>query len=121
MDDALMGAMTDVTDNVQMGIDFTGISCRSFTTFFSPLLLENFNWLSANSDGVIDRLPDGSTDESNDVWMEGNFPMNWTFRKFCTAIVIAIFTMDLADGLMDGTEDGHTTRWTEFMVESHLG
>ena len=47
--------------------------------------------------------------------------MNWTFGKFCTAILIGIFTVNLADGWLDGMDDRHTDRWTEFQVESHLG
>ena len=41
---------------------------------FLPLLPGIFNGFSADGDGVTDGLPDGSTDESNDVHMEGNFP-----------------------------------------------
>ena len=39
----------------------------------SPFLPGNFNRFSADS-GVDDRLPDGLTDESDDVQMEENFP-----------------------------------------------
>ena len=66
----------------------------------------------------MDRLPNQSTDESNDVWMERSFPGFSCFGKFCTGILISIFTMNLADGWMDGTDDGHTDRQTEFQVES---
>ena len=38
MDDAQMDAMTDVTNDELTDSDFIGISCRSFTMFFSPLL-----------------------------------------------------------------------------------
>ena len=40
------------------------------------------------------------------------------YRKFCTAILVGIFTVNLDDGWMDGTDDGCTDRWTEFQVES---
>ena len=53
-----------------------------FTGIFPPLLPENFNVFSADGDEVTDRLPDGLTDESNDVWIKRNFPMIWTFGKF---------------------------------------
>ena len=88
---------------------------------FLPLLPGNFNRFSADSDRVIDGLPDGSTDESNDVWMEKNFPGYWTFWKFHLAILMGIFTMNLADGWMDRTDDGHTDGWMEFQVQSCLG
>ena len=39
----------------------------------SPFLPGNVNRFSADS-GVDDRLPDGLTDESDDVQMEENFP-----------------------------------------------
>ena len=83
MDDAWMGAMTDTMLNIQMdrsddawtgamndawmGGDLTGNSCRKFTACFSPILLGIFDGLSADGDEVMDRLPDGLTDESIDV------------------------------------------------------
>ena len=56
----------------------------------------------------MDRLPDGLTDESIDVWMEGSFPRYCANGNFCTGILIGIFTMKLADGRMDRADDGHT-------------
>ena len=85
---------------------------------FSPLLLGNFDGFSADGDGMIDRLPDGSTDESDDVQTERNFPRIWTFRKLHPAILVGIFTMHLADGWVDGMDNGHTDGWSEFQVES---
>ena len=41
---------------------------------FSPTLLGNFNSFSADGDKVMDGLPDGLTDKSVDVQMEGSFP-----------------------------------------------
>ena len=76
---------------------------------------------SADGDRVTGGLPDGSTDESDDVWMEVDFPGYWTFGKFCPAILVGIATMNLADGWTDGTDDGHTDGWMDFQVESHLG
>ena len=70
---------------------------------------------------MTDGLPDGSTDESVDVQMEGNFSGFWTFGKFPIAIFVGIFTMNLAEGWMDGTDDRHTDAWMEIQVESHLG
>ena len=76
---------------------------------------------SADNDEVTDRLPDGSTDESNDIWMEGNLPMKFNFGKFHTAILVGIFTMSLAYGWMDRSDDRHTDGWADFQEESHLG
>ena len=47
MDDAWMGAMTDIPYDVQMDGDFTGILWRYFTACFSPLLLGIFDSFSA--------------------------------------------------------------------------
>ena len=66
-------------------------------------------------------MPEGSTDKSDDVQMERNFPVNWTFRIFHSAILAGIFTMNLADGWMDRTDDGHTDGQMEFQLESHFG
>ena len=83
----------------------------------------NFDWFSADSDGVTDSLTDGLTDKSNDVWTEGNFLMNWTFRKFhrSTSILMSIFTRNFAVvGQMEQTmyilADGQTSRWNHFSV-----
>ena len=70
---------------------------------------------------MTDGLPDGSTDESDDVQMEREFLRYWVFGKFHTGIPVGIFTVNLADGWTDGTDDGHTHRQMEFQVESHLG
>ena len=69
----------------------------------------------------MDRLSDGSTDESKDVWMERTFPGFSCFRKFCTGILVGIFTGNLAYDWMDKTDDGHTDGQMEFQVESHFG
>ena len=37
---------------------------------------EFFNGFSADGDKVMDGLPDGLTDKSNDVLTERNFPVN---------------------------------------------
>ena len=34
--------------------------------------------------------------------------MYCAYRIFCAGILIGIFTVNLADGRMDGTDDGHT-------------
>ena len=47
--------------------------------------------------------------------------MSWTLRKFCTAILVGIFTVNLADGWMDRMNNGHTDKSMELQVESHLG
>ena len=88
---------------------------------FLPLVLGNFDRFSADGDRVNDGLPDGSTDEYDDVWMEGNSCRIWTFRKFLPAILVGAFTVCLADGWTDGMDDGCTDRWMDFQVESHLG
>ena len=59
---------------------------------------------------MTDRLPDGSTDESADVWTEEDLPVNWILRKFHTSILVGIFIMGLTDGQTDRTADGHTDR-----------
>ena len=33
---------------------------------------------------------------------------------------MGIFTVNLAHGSMDETDDAHTEGWTEFQLESHL-
>ena len=48
----------------------------------------------------MDGLPDGLTDELDDVQMERNLPRYWTFGKFHTVILLVLFTMNLADGWM---------------------
>ena len=104
-DYAQTGVMTDITNEVQMDGNFiiiTGI----------------FYGFSADGDKVTDRLPDASTDESNDVWMERNFPRFLVFMKFHTAKLVCIFTVNLADGWMDATDNRHIDGWTEFQVES---
>ena len=72
---------------------------------FLLILLWNFNRFSADSDGVTDRLPDGSTDESDDGWMERNLPRFCMFWKFHPAILVVISIVNLADGWMDETHD----------------
>ena len=66
----------------------------------------------------MDRLPDGSTDESIDVQMEGSFPRYCIYGNFHTGILIAIFTMNLADGRADRTDDRHTGCQMGLQVES---
>ena len=70
---------------------------------------------------MTDGLSDGSTDESDDVQMESNIPVIFSFRKFHTEILVGIFTIILADGWTDRTDDGHTDRRMEFQVELCLG
>ena len=53
--------------------------------------------------------------------MEVNLPMIWIFRKFHPAILVGIFTINFADGWMDGMDDGCTDRQMKFQVESHMG
>ena len=111
MDDAWMGEMTDITDDVwTLGQE---IDC-----VVSPLLLGIFARFSADSDGVNNGLPDGSTDESNDVWMEGDIPGTWTFRKFHPAILMDTFTEKSADGWTDRMDNRHTDSQTDCQVES---
>ena len=70
---------------------------------------------------MTDGLPDGLTDESDDVWTERHFPGFQMFGKFCTAILMCIFTVNLSDGWMDGTDGGHMDGWMDFQVESGFG
>ena len=76
---------------------------------------------STDGGEVTDGLPDGLTDESDDVWTERKFPTKWTSGKFHTAMLMGIFTINLADGWTDGTHDGHAGIWVDFKVESDLG
>ena len=69
----------------------------------------------------MDGRPDGSTDKSDDVQKERNFPRSWSFGKFHTGLLISIFIMNFADGWMDRIDGGHTDRHTELQVESCLG
>ena len=69
----------------------------------------------------MDRLPEGLTDKSDDVQMERSFPWYCILRNYCTGILIGIFTVNLADGRMDRTDDGHSVRQMEFQVESCFG
>ena len=57
--------------------------------------------------------------QMNPMMYGWNFPRIQTFRKFNTVRLIRFFTMNLADGWMDGTHNGHTERQMEFQVESH--
>ena len=88
---------------------------------FLPIEPGIFNSVSAHGDEVMDELPDGLTDQSDDVQMEGILPRYFIFDNCCTGILIDIFTMDLADGRTDGTDDRHTAFQTEFQVELHFG
>ena len=85
---------------------------------FLPIITRTFDGFAADGDEVLDRLPDGSTDESNDVQMERSFPRYWVFGNFHTGILIGIFTMYLADGRMDRTDEGHTVGQITFLVTS---
>ena len=75
---------------------------------FSPLLPGISNGFSADGAEVMDRLPDGSTDESVDVQTEVSFPRYGVVGKLCTGILVGIFTVNLADGRMNGVDNGHT-------------
>ena len=75
---------------------------------FLPINTGHFDGFAADSDEGMGRLPNGLTDKSIDVQMERIFPRVSCFRKFHTGILIGIFTVNLADGWTDGTDDGHT-------------
>ena len=88
---------------------------------FLPIITGIFDGFSTDADEVTDGLPDGSTDKSDDVWTERSFRGFLCFGKFCTGILIGIFTMNLAHGWMDGTDDGHnmdrwSSRWNHALV-----
>ena len=61
--------------------------------------------LSVDGDEVMDGLPDGSTEKSDDVWTESSFPEFLCFRIIHTGILIGIFTVNLADSWTDETDD----------------
>ena len=70
---------------------------------------------------MTDGLPDGSTDEFDYLWIERTFPGILIFRKFHPAILMGIFTINLAGGWTDRSDDGNTDGWKEFQMESLLG
>ena len=53
--------------------------------------------------------------------MERSIPGFSCYGKFHTGILIDVFTMNLADHWMDGTDNGHTDGETDFQVELHFG
>ena len=69
----------------------------------------------------MDGLPVLWTDESIDVWMEGSFPGFSACGNFHTGVVIGIFTMELADGRMDITDNEHTVSQMVVLVTSQVG
>ena len=83
-DNAQMGAVIDITDEVWTVGFFLGFHAGKLKDFSPHDYLENFDSFSADGDGVTDGLADGLTDESDDVWMEVSFPAYWTFEKFHT-------------------------------------
>ena len=72
---------------------------------FSTILLGIFDGFSADGDEVMDGLPDGSTDKSVNVQMEGSFPGYCIIRNFCTGILIGIFTMKMVTCHVDAMTD----------------
>ena len=62
-------------------------------------------------------LSDGVTDESNYVWIVWNFPRSQMIGYFPLWIRLGTFTMNSADGRMDGMDDRHTDTHTDFQVE----
>ena len=85
-----------------------------------PLLLGNFDRLSADGDGVTDGLLGGLTDESDDVQTERNAPRFWMFGKFVQQY-LQVFTVNLAGGWielkMDILMDGWSSRWNCIWVD----
>ena len=75
---------------------------------FLPTITGDFYGFSADGDGVMDGLPDGLTDKSVDIQMERSFPGYCIKGNFHTGIRVSIFTVNLADRRMDGTDNGHT-------------
>ena len=49
------------------------------------------------------------------------FPRYCTVMNFHTGILVEIFTLNLADGRMDRTDNGHTAFQMGFQVESCFG
>ena len=56
--------------------------CAGISLWFSPIITKEFNRFSTGGEGVDDGHPDGLTDGSNDVWMEGSFPRELDFWEF---------------------------------------
>ena len=81
----------------------------------------NFDGFAADGDELTDRLPVLWTDDSVDVWMKGIFPGFSACGNFHTGMFICIFTVGLADGRMDVTEDKHTVDQTGVLITSRAG
>ena len=56
-----------------------------------------------------------------DVQTEGSFPRFSACGNFCTGILVGIFTVELADGRTDVTDDEHTVGQTVVLVTSRVG
>ena len=70
----------------------------------------------------MDRLPEGFTDESVDVWMERSFPRYCIYRNFHTGILVCIFTVSVSDGRMGfmvRKADGKRFNFIESLSELH--
>ena len=74
-----MGAMTDITDKWVLLPGFH-VTSREFTIL--PSIITRNNGFSADCNKMINRLPDGLTDEYDDVnrilaWLTANPPGFW--------------------------------------------
>ena len=49
---------------------------------FLPMITGDFDGFSADGDEVTDGLPDGLTDESDDVWKEKEFSQVFDIQEF---------------------------------------
>ena len=115
MDNVWTDVMTDGTDDELTDSNIAGNECRDVPGYFSPLVLGSFDGDSADSvtDGMNDILYDGMTDNSNDVHINGNLPGSWTVKKFSPKILLGTYTMNSADGMMDGIDNSLLTNiWT---------
>ena len=72
MDDPQMGTSTDETHDGWMDGDSLRFHVGDLLPFL-PMITGIFNGFSADSDEVMDGLPDGSTDKSDDSQMERKF------------------------------------------------
>ena len=69
---------------------------------------------------MTDRLPDGSQTNLMMYRWKGIF-LGLAVQEISSNNIMGISTESLADGWINGTDDGHTDGQMEFQVESHLG
>ena len=62
---------------------------------------------------MIDGLPEGLTDESGGVWIEGTIPVKWSFGKIQLMV-------RQTEQMMDILMDGQSSRWNHILVHRQM-